>query len=126
MPGELQPLRLAAGERRHRLADAQVLKPDIGERLQSTLHFGTVPEESERLGHGQLEHVGYRFPSHHDLEHLVAEALAVAVGAAQLSAGGELLPEVLEAVPPAGGAAPVAGVEAEGAGVKFALFRGRL
>ncbi len=34
MPGELQPLRLAAGERRHRLADAQVLEPDVGQRRE--------------------------------------------------------------------------------------------
>src|SRR6266849_2797304 len=126
MPGELQPLRLAARERGHRLADAQVFEPDVRERFQGTLDFGIVSEESERLGYRQLEHVGDRFLFHHDLEHFVAEALAIAVRAAQVHVRQELHLDVLEAVAAAGRAAPVAGVEAEGAGGVLALFRERL
>src|SRR6267142_6776913 len=99
VPRELQPLRLPARECRYRLADAQVLEADIRKRLQRTLHVGVSPEERERLGHGQLEHVGDRLPSDRDLEHFVAEALAVAVWAAKVDVGEELHLDVLEAVP---------------------------
>ncbi len=83
-------------------------------------------EERERFGHGQLEHVGDRLLFHDNLEHLVAEALAVAVGTAEVHVRQELHLDVLETVAAAGRAAPVAGVEAEGAGRVPALFRERL
>ena len=62
-------------------------------------------------------------PSTVDLEDLGAEALAVAVRAAQVDVGEELHLDVLEAVAAAGRAAAVAGVEAEGAGGVAALLR---
>ena len=125
MPRQLQPLRLAAGERRHRLAEPQVLETDVGERREHGGDVGLAGEERERLGHGQLEHVGDAAALVLDLEHLGAEALAVAVGAAQIDVGEELHLDVLEAVAAAGRAAAVAGVEAEGAGRVAALLRER-
>src|SRR5258708_25132026 len=85
-----------------------------------------VAEERERPGYGQLERVGDRLSFHHDLEHLVAEAPAVAVGAAQVHVRQELHLDVLEAVAAAGRAAAVSGIEAEGAGGVLALLRERL
>src|SRR6185436_14482361 len=45
VPGELEALRLAARERRHRLAEAQVLEPDVDERREPRLDFFAPPEE---------------------------------------------------------------------------------
>jgi hypothetical protein len=125
MAGELEPLRLAARERRHRLAEAQVLEPDVGERLEPGDHVGLAGEERHRFGHRQLEHVGDAAVAPLHLEHLGAEALAVAVGAAQVHVGQELHLDVLEAVAAAGGAAAVAGVEAERSRGVAALARER-
>ena len=63
MAGELQALRLAAGERRHRLAEAQVVEADVRERPQRRFHVAGAPEEGERFGHRHLEHVGDRLGS---------------------------------------------------------------
>ena len=46
VPGELQALRLAAGERRHRLAEAQVFEADVDQRLQAVLHRLVLAEEA--------------------------------------------------------------------------------
>jgi len=76
-------------ETSHRLADAQVLEPDIGERLQSALHFGTVRKKASASDTVSSSTSAIDFlPTH--LEHLVAEALAVAVGAAQVHVREEL------------------------------------
>ena len=126
--GELQALRLAARERRHRLAELQVLQANVRQRRQARGDFARVGEEGARLGHGQLQHVGdvqapaVRALAAH-LEHLLAIAPAVAVRAAQVHVGEELHLDVLEAVAAAGRAAAVAGVEAESAGGVLALLR---
>ncbi len=68
MPRELQPLRLAARERGHRLAELEVFQADAGQRRerryhlvrQHRLHLRAIGKEGERFGHGQLEHVGHR------------------------------------------------------------------
>ena len=121
--GELQALRFAARERRHRLAEAQVVEADVLQRAQRRHQLGFVAEEVERLGDGQLEHVGDRLAVDLDLEDLGAEAPAVAVRAAQVDVGEELHLDVLEAVAAAGRAAAVARVEAEGAGGVLPLLR---
>ena len=131
VPGELQALRLAARERRHRLPELHVLESDVRQRRQALRDLGRIREEGARLGHGQLEHVrDVQAPPvgalAADVEHLVAVAPAVAVGAAQVDVGEELHLHVLEAVAAAGRAAAVAGVEAEGARGVLALLRGRL
>ncbi len=129
--GELQALRLTAGQRGHRLAELQVLEPHVHERTQALGDLGHVGEEGARLGDGELQHLRDAEPPAvgalaADLEHLVAVAPAVAVRAAQVDVGEELHLHVLETVAGAGGAAPVAGVEAERAGGVLALLGGRL
>ena len=56
--GELEALRLAAGERRHRLAELHVLEADVDDRLQPAHHLAVVAEQLHRLGDGELEDVG--------------------------------------------------------------------
>ena len=115
VPGELEPLRLAAGEGRHRLPEAQVLEADLGERREHRRDVVLAGEDLERLGDGELQHVGDAAALVLDFQDLGPEPLAVAVGAAQVDVGEELHLDVLEAVAAAGRAAAVAGVEAEGA-----------
>ena len=128
--GQLEPLRLAARQRGHRLAQAHVVQADIDDRLQPRDHLAVGLEPVRRLGHGQLQHVGHAdswcgprtiFASRIS----AAEALAVAVRAAQVDVAEELHLHMLEARAAAGGAAAVAGVEAEHAGGVAALARDR-
>ncbi|HTY92477.1 MAG TPA: excinuclease ABC subunit UvrA, partial [Steroidobacteraceae bacterium] len=127
MPRELQPLRLATGESRHRLPELHVLQADIGERRQPRRHFPRIAEELQRLRDRHLQHIGYAratavgaLPL--DVEHLVPVARAIAVGAAQIDIRQELHLDMLEAVAAAGRAAPVARIEAEGAGRVLAIL----
>src|SRR5688572_17159006 len=115
MAGELEALRFAARERGHGLAETQVFEADVDERLQARLHFLALAKEARRFGDRHLEHIGDRSSVDAHLEDLVAIALAVAVGAAQVDVGEELHLDMLEAATRAGGAAAVAGVEAESA-----------
>ncbi len=110
---ELQALRLAAGERRHRLAQSQVVEAHVHERTQRARDLVVVPEGRDGLGYGELEHVGDAAPVDLHLEHFVAVARAVAVRAAQVDIRQELHLHVLESVAAARGAAAIAGVEAE-------------
>ena len=126
--GELQALRLAARERRHRLTEPQVVEADRDQRLEAAQHVAVAGEERGGLGHRHVEHVGdaARGPAtaHHlHLEGLGAVAASVAVGAAQVHVREELHLDVLEAVARAGRAAPGARVEAERAGRVAALDR---
>src|SRR5262249_39020553 len=127
MSRELQPLRLAAGERGHRLAEPQVLEPDLRERGKRRDRLPARPEARPPPGDRPLAHVRDPAPAPLPLEALGPEALAVAVGAAQIHARQDLHLDVLEALPAAGRAAAVARVEAERAGgVPALLRRGRL
>jgi hypothetical protein len=56
--GQLQPLRFAAGQRRHRLAELHVFEPDVDDRLQHAQHLGVRREEADRFADRQVEHVG--------------------------------------------------------------------
>ena len=137
MPGQLQPLRFAAGERRHRLAEFEVLKADVCQRRERRCNLVSERrlrrflsgKEHERFGHRQFQRVGdrQRAPAvrarKRDPQYLGAKAPAVAVGAAQVDVGEELHLDMLEAVAAAARAAPVSGVEAEGAVGIAALFR---
>ena len=127
VPRELQALRLAAAERRDRLAEPQVAEPDALERLEDRGDLGPPREERRRLGHGHREDVRDRGRAAElHLEDLRAVARPVAVGAAQVDVGEELHLHVLEAGAAARRAAPRAGVEAEGARRVAALLRQRL
>ena len=116
---ELEPLRLAARQRRHGLPERQVLEPDVDERLQAHPHGVVAGEVVERLRDRHLEHVGDRLrhaalpKCELHLEHLAAIAPAIALGAAQIDVAQELHLDVLEAVAGAHGATPVPRVEAE-------------
>ena len=59
--GQLQPLRFAAGERWHRLAEVQVIEADVGQRLQHARDVRCIVEERQRIGDRHVEHVGDRF-----------------------------------------------------------------
>ncbi|OPZ03672.1 MAG: hypothetical protein BWZ09_02302 [Alphaproteobacteria bacterium ADurb.BinA305] len=121
--GELEALRLATRQRRHGLAEAQVIQADVGERRERGEHLGMLAEHIQRLMHGELQHVGHRQPVPLQFKHFRPITLAVAVRAAQPHVGQELHLDVLEARAGAGRAAAVAGVEAEGAGGIAALLR---
>ncbi len=126
-PCNFQPLRLAARERRHRLAELHVFEAHVRQRLQHAHHFAIATEVLQRFADRQTEHLGHaqRQLAALDLhfEHFGTEALAVAVGAAQVHVGQELHLHVFEAVAAAGRAAAVAGVEAEHARGVIALDR---
>ena len=126
--GELQPLRLAARERRHRLAEPQVAETDCRERREGPLDVGAPGEEVESVVDGHLEDVGdgagraadaVGMPggvvgwANSHVEHFVSIPAAVAVGAAQVHVAQELHLDVLEAVSGAARASTIAGVEAE-------------
>ncbi len=127
--GQLQALRLTAGQRRHRLTQLHIVQPHIGQRLQRAHHVHVLREQTHRFGHGQLQHVGDAEllvePLDGDLTHLGAKARAIAVRATQVHVRQELHLDVLKPGAPAGGAAPRARVEAEGAGGVLALARQR-
>ena len=56
---ELQALRLAAGERGHRLAETQVVEAHVDERLAGAVSTSGWPAKNgERLVDRELEHVG--------------------------------------------------------------------
>ena len=58
--GQLHALRLAAGERRRRLAEREVVEPHVAERLQDAADLGDVLEQLDRLAARHVEHVGDR------------------------------------------------------------------
>ena len=125
---ELQALRLAARQRRHRLAEPQVVEADVAERREPREHVRRAGEERQRLRHRHVEHVGDVRASpvralDAQLQDLVAEAPAVAGAAAQVHVRQQLHLDVLEAVAAAGRAAASAGVEAERARRVVALDR---
>ncbi len=123
---KLQPLCFAARQRRHRLAELEVIQADIDQRLQRADDIRRMVEKCQCVGHGQIKHVGDRFAFERDLEDLGAVASAVAVRAAQVYVGQELHFHMLKAVAAAGRAAAGAGIETESArGVSARLCQRR-
>ena len=84
MARQLEALRLAAGKRRHRLAETQVLEADVGQRCEARPHLGVVGEELQRFADRQFQHIGDILAAQFDFQHFTAEAAAVAIGAAQV------------------------------------------
>ena len=58
--GQLHALGLAAGQRRRRLAERQVVEPDVAQRLQDAADLRDVVEQLERLADAHVQHVGDR------------------------------------------------------------------
>ena len=128
---ELESLRLAARQRRHRLTQLDVFQADINDRLQRADHVAVGAEQLRRLVHRQVQHLGHiqaaqlapgsvgsaprrgqpAVDTH--LQNFGPVALAVAVGAAQVDVAEKLHLHMLEARTTAGGAAAVAPVETE-------------
>jgi acyl transferase domain-containing protein len=54
---DLDALRLAARQRRRRLAEPQVAEADLVEHLQAAQHLRRAAEERQRLAHRHVEHL---------------------------------------------------------------------
>ena len=112
---ELDPLRLAAGEGRRRLAEVDVAEADVEQGLELGADLGDRREELERLGDGHLEHVRDGLALVVDLEGLAVVALALADLARDVDVGQELHLDLQDAVALAVLAASALDVEAEAA-----------
>ncbi len=102
--GDPQPLRLAAGQRRRRLAQPQVAQADLADRPQRGGDRGPAGEPLQGVVHAQAEHVGYGQAVDPGGQGGVVEARAVAGRAADGDVGQVLDVEVDVAEPAAGGA----------------------
>ena len=58
LPGDLEPLGLAAGERGGRLAQPEVAQPHLLQVPQGLAQRGLVSEAADRLVDGELQHIG--------------------------------------------------------------------
>ena len=58
LAGQLDPLGFAAGKRRRRLAEFEIIEADVVQRLQLVPHVGNVFEMLERLLDIHLQHFG--------------------------------------------------------------------
>ena len=105
---QLQALGLAAGQCRHRLAQAEVLEADVGNRRERLQYCRLVAEEGDRLRDRQLEHLGDRLATPFERQDLRTIAPAVAIRASQVDVGQELHLDMLETRAVAGRATPVA------------------
>ncbi len=89
--GELEPLALAAGQGRQRLAEAEVAETDIGESHQDGVGSGCARvariEELLRLRHGHRKHLADVAAAEVVLEHRRLETLSFADLADGLHAG---------------------------------------
>ena len=81
--GQLEPLPLAAGQRRERLAEREVAEPDVGEPVEDLVRGRrarlAVAEELLRLGHRHRKHLGDVAAAERVLEHRRLEPLALAL-----------------------------------------------
>ena len=143
LAGELEALRLAARERRRGLAQREIAKPEIRERLKLGLGFGDAARRhAQQLVYREREHIGKRellgirrrfliraidacvgvFQRQAHCVCFLAIARAVAIGAGDVHVGEELhvkryLPRAV-----AGGATQAARVVREGARLELALL----
>src|SRR4030095_10890696 len=125
MSGELQPLGFAARKCRDRLTEPQIFQSDVDERLQCGGDLGIAGEKGTRLRDGHLEHGSDGLALQLHFEDFGAEALPIAIRAAQVHVGEELHLDVLEAVAAASRAAALTGVETERA-LRVAAFARKL
>ena len=120
---ELDALRLAARQRRRRLAEADVAEPDVVERLQPPADLRDVLEELDGLLDRHVEHVGDRLALEADVERLAVVALAVALLARHVDVGQEVHLDLDLPVAAADLAAPALDVEREAPGLVAARPR---
>ena len=121
---QLHSLRLAAGERRRCLAEADVVEADVVQGAQATGDLRHVLEEDDGLLDRHLEHVADVLALEADLERLAVVALAVALLAGHVDVGQEVHLDLDLAVAAADLAAAALDVEAEAA--RFVAARPRL
>ena len=120
---ELDALRLAARQRRRRLAELDVVEPDVVQRLQPPPDLRDLREEAQRLLDGHLEHVGDRLALVADLERLAVVAPALADLARDVDVGQEVHLDLDRAVALARLAAAALDVEREAARLVAAHLR---
>src|SRR3954468_16837377 len=118
--GQLDALRLAARQRRRRLAEADVAEPDVVERLQAAADLRDVLEELDGLLDGHVEDVGDRLALEADVERLAVVALAAALLARHVDVGQEVHLDLDLPVAAADLAAAALDVEREAAGLEAA------
>ena len=123
--GELHPLRLAARQRRRRLAERDVAEADALERAQLVRDRRQVLEQRQRLVDRQLEHVGDRLAAVLDLERLAVVAAALALLARHVDVGQEVHLDRDDAVALARLAAAALDVEREASRLEAARLRVR-
>ena len=112
---QLHALRLAAAQRRRRLAELDVAEADVLQRPQLVGDRREVLEQRQRLVDGQVEHVGDRLAAVLDLERLAVVAPALALLARHVDVGQEVHLDGDDAVALARLAAPALDVEREAA-----------
>ena len=140
---QLQALRLAAAQRRYRLAQAHIVQAHIHDRLERAQHLAirrmrratrggigrAGAKQQHRLVHRQLQHIGHvqraATTLYRHFQDFRAVALAVAVRAAQVDIAQELHLHMLETAAATGRATAIATVEAELARGITALLRQR-
>ena len=115
--GELDPLGLAARQRRRRLPHPDVAQADVLERLEAPGDARHVGEELHRLLHAHVEHVGDVLALVPDLERVAVVPLAAAGLAGHVHVGQEVHLDLDLAVAAAGLAATALDVEAEATGL---------
>ena len=121
--GQLQALRLAAGERRRCLAERKVPKPQVMQRLQHGVRLLQAGARVERLVDAHGHELRERVPVPGDGVGVVAVATAAAIGAGNVHVGKELHIKRHLAGAVAGGAAQLAGVVGERARLQARGFR---
>ena len=115
--GELDALRLAAGQRRRLLADMDVVEADAAQQRQHVAHPRHRLEEFQRLLDRHVEHVGDGFALEQHLQRLAVVALALADVAGDVDVGQKMHLDLDDAVALAGLAAAALDVEGEAAGL---------
>ena len=110
---QLHALRLAARQRRRRLAEPDVSEPDVDERLHVARDARLVGEEVDRLGDRHVEHVGDVLALELDVERVAVVPGALAHLARHVHVGQEVHLDLQRAVAGARLAAAALDVEAE-------------
>ena len=134
MACQLEPLRFATRQRRHRLSELEVIESDIRQWLESFENGRLAREELHRIGDRHIEHIRdarrrrgiARRTRELHLENFAAITTAVAIRTTQIHIRQKLHLHMLESIAAARRTATVAAVEAERTDRVVALFGERL